>query len=64
MVMVRKFVSLDGEVLGEETWALTPLHTCFYCGDSLLTVQNTPCPSGILGEHDFITLCDRNYQSH
>jgi hypothetical protein len=61
--MVRKWVSFDGEILGEEEWQLSPLHSCFYCGSPLIYVQGEPCPSGILNQHEFITLCDKNYQT-
>lgn len=56
--MVRKWLTLDGEILEESEWALTPIHTCFYCDSPLIYVQNIPCPSGPLSQHDFITLVD------
>lgn len=59
--MVRKWLTLDGEILEESEWDPTPLHKCFYCNAPLTYVRNTYCPSGYLGEHDFITLVDRNY---
>jgi hypothetical protein len=59
--MVRTFVTLDGEILGEEEWNLSPLHSCFFCGSPLIYVQNEPCPSGFLHEHQFVEICDRNF---
>jgi hypothetical protein len=59
--MVRKFVTLDGEILGEEEWKLSPLHSCFFCGSPLIYVRNEPCPNGFLSEHEFVQICDRNY---
>lgn len=55
--MVRKWLTLDGEVLEESEWEPTPLHTCFYC-DMPLIYANTEnwCPTGMLNQHDFITL--------
>ncbi len=59
--MVRKWLTLDGEILEETEWSLSPLHSCFYCGSPLIHVRNEPCPSGFLNEHDFITFVDINY---
>lgn len=56
--MVRKFLTLDGEVKAEEEWDLNPTHTCFYCGDYLIMTHQQPCPVGFLGQHDFVTLID------
>lgn len=55
--MVRKWLTLDGEILEESEWVPTPLHTCFYCDMPLIYESTYPrCPSGLLNEHDFITL--------
>lgn len=59
--MIRTWLSLEGEVLEEEEWKISPMHSCFYCGSPLVYVKNEPCPSGFLNEHAFITLCDRRH---
>lgn len=56
--MIRKFVTLDGEVLEESEWQPTPLHTCFYCDIPLIYASEKMCPSGPMHQHDFITLVD------
>lgn len=55
--MVRKFLTLDGEVRAEEEWDLNPTNTCFYCNQYLIGLHQ-PCPIGFLGQHDFITIID------
>lgn len=57
MMMLRKFVSYDGEVLEETMWNLSPTHTCFYCGDSLIQADSI-CYDSQDFNHDFITLVD------
>lgn len=59
--MVRKFISLDGAVLQEEEWNLSPIHTCFYCDQSLIMCHESICPSSQFGQHEFITLCRPEY---
>jgi hypothetical protein len=56
--MVRKFITPDGEILEESEWDPTPIHTCFYCDAPLIYVQNTPCPSGLLNLHDFVSIVE------
>jgi hypothetical protein len=55
--MVRRFVTLDGEITAEEEWDLNPTNTCFYCNQYLIGLHQ-PCPIGFLGQHEFVTLID------
>jgi len=57
--MVRRFVTLDGEIEAEEEWRLRPTDRCFYCDQYLMLAKGTPCPEGLNKEHDFITLVGR-----
>ncbi len=57
--MLRKFLTLDGEVTAEEEWHVRPIDRCFYCNQHLIHMQGVPCPIGFYGEHDFITLTSR-----
>lgn len=57
--MMRRFVTLDGEVEAEEEWDLNPTVRCFYCNQHLVHVQYTPCPIGFSGQHDYVTLIQR-----
>ena len=57
--MLRKFLTLDGEVTAEEEWILRPTDKCFYCEHPLILAQGVPCPIGFNGQHDFITLMNR-----
>lgn len=54
--MLRKFVDLNGNVLEETEWELTPHHLCFWCAEPLILVQNTDCPIGLDSRHDLVTL--------
>jgi hypothetical protein len=58
MVRLRKFVTLDGEVLAEEEWEISPIVRCFYC-DRHLVKTTQSCPIGFEGYHDYITLVHR-----
>lgn len=60
MILNRKFVDFDGNVLDETDWRVTPLHKCFYCNTPLIQVGQFSCPIGFLGKHDFVTLCQRD----
>jgi hypothetical protein len=53
--MVRKFLSLDGEIVAEEEWKPKPTDRCFYCDWPLLAVDTHPC-NMFGGVHEFITL--------
>lgn len=57
--MLRKFLTLDGEVTAEEDWMPKPTDLCFYCNHPLIAIQGVPCPVGFSGQHDFITLINR-----
>ncbi len=59
--MVRKFVSLDGEVLAEENWVPNDKHGCFWCGDFLKSADSYPCPFSFDGLHDWVTVCHKEY---
>ena len=54
--MLRRFVTLDGEIQAEEEWNVNPTHRCFYCDQHLIYVQSEPCPVGFEQMHDFVTL--------
>lgn len=57
--MIRKFVTLDGELLEETEWHLRPVDICFYCDLPLINSADSPKCYGSQGEeHDFITLCN------
>ena len=58
---MRKFLTLDGEVLAEKEWQLKPTDNCFYCGEKLLVARpgfydGTECWESLDGRHDWITL--------
>lgn len=55
--MVRKWLTIDGEVLEESEWALKPIDRCFYC-DVFLIAEDPFCPISQNHEHDWISLCD------
>jgi len=61
--MVRRFVTLDGEVLAEENWDITqnPKYLCFWCDDHLLGSENYPCYNSFDGSHDWVTICKREF---
>lgn len=59
MVRLRKFVTLDGEVTAEEEWHLNPTDRCFYCDQYLIASSSMPCPTGFLGQHDYVTLISK-----
>ncbi len=61
--MVRKFVTLDGEVLAEEEWTLNenPNFRCFWCDDHLLGSEEYTCYASFDGTHDWVTLCSKEY---
>lgn len=55
--MIRKFVTLDGEVLEETEWQLRPIDICFHCDLPLINSVDARCTGSQDEEHDFITLC-------
>lgn len=57
--MVRRFVTLDGEITGEVDWDLNPTHRCFWCSDHLIFTQAEPCYESFDGTHDFVTICNK-----
>lgn len=62
--MVRRFVTLDGEILATEEWTPTahPENRCFWCDDHLIPASETLCsynPFDI--HHDWVTLCNRDF---
>ena len=58
MMLLRKFVTLDGEVLEETQWNVKPIDKCFYCGQQLMEITDNVCPDSIDYNHDWITLCN------
>lgn len=54
---MRKFLTLDGDVLEESDWGINPIDKCFYC-DLPLTYTETfrSCGGSLDGGHDWITL--------
>lgn len=57
--MIRKFLSLDGEVLEESEWELKPTDKCFYCQVPLVTIFSAfdeICWESQGGTHDWITV--------
>jgi hypothetical protein len=59
MVVRRRFVTMEGEILDEVEWRVTPLHRCFYCNVPLLYDASGLCPSSFDGRHDLVTLVNR-----
>ncbi len=57
--MVRRFVTLDGEILAEEEWNLSPIHHCFWCEDRLITSLTEPCYFSFDGQHEWVTIANR-----
>jgi hypothetical protein len=53
---MRKFLTLDGEVLDEMDWNVSPKDNCFYCGDKLDGTPSLECWESLDGNHDWITL--------
>lgn len=58
--MVRRWVTLDGEITGESEWDLLPIHKCFWC-DIALLFADEPCYDSFDGSHEFVTICNRDY---
>lgn len=54
--MVRRWVTFDGEITGEEEWALKPIDLCFYCDIPLIHTQGIICSNSFDGGHEFVTL--------
>lgn len=56
--MLRKYVTLDGDVIAETEWAMTSATRCFYCETPLIHNQYTDCksPGNQDTRHDWITL--------
>lgn len=55
--MVRKWLTLDGDVMEESEWALKPIDRCFYC-DVPLATGPAYCSASLDHEHDWISICD------
>lgn len=53
--MVRKWLTVDGEVLEESEWALKPIDTCFYC-DLPLIAADSACTVSQNHEHDWVSI--------
>lgn len=53
--MVRKFVTMDGEILSEEEWRMKPIDRCFFC-DTLLLFAGHDCEASLDGQHDWVSL--------
>jgi hypothetical protein len=53
--MVRKWLTLDGEVLEESDWSVKPIDRCFYCNDPLIAVDSY-CSASLDHAHDWISL--------
>lgn len=57
MAVLRKFVTLDGEVVQEIEWKPMPtVHRCFNCDKPLYDNQHTPCPASQIAEHEFVEI--------
>lgn len=57
--MIRKFLTLDGDVLEESEWSPSPEDKCFYCETvftSITTFFESICWDSLDGRHDWITL--------
>lgn len=59
--MVRRFVTLDGEVLADEFWSPNPTHRCFWCDDHLAYTGDSTCYDSFDGNHEWVTVCNREY---
>lgn len=61
--MIRKFVTLEGEVLAEEEWNPigSPENRCFWCNDHLTSSEADICPHSFDGSHDWVTVCNREF---
>ena len=57
--MMRRFITLDGEIMAEEQWEPNPNHRCFWCDDHLKHSYREPCYNSFDGSHDWVTICDR-----
>ncbi len=55
---MRKFLTLDGEVIEETDWYVKPMDKCFYCSVPLIETLrlNNTCASSLDGSHDWVTL--------
>ena len=54
-IVVRKFITRNGEVLEETDWKLRPTDKCFYC-DEFLQGNDAWCNDSQDNNHDWITL--------
>lgn len=59
--MVRRFITLDGEVLAAENWTPNPTHRCFWCDDHLILSTQEPCYDSFDGNHEWVTITNREY---
>ncbi len=61
--MMRKFIDLDGDIMAEEHWIPTGNrnHKCFWCDDHLSFAESYTCPHSFDGNHEWVTICDREY---
>ena len=55
--MLRRFISLEGEIMADEEWLIKPIDRCFWCDVPLILFKGTPCPHSLGATHEFITVC-------
>lgn len=55
--MLRRFITLDGDIMADEEWRLRPVDACFWCGKPLILVKETPCSHALGATHEFVTVC-------
>lgn len=53
---MRKFLTLDGDVLEQTDWVVSPIDVCFYCDMPLGISSMSFCPKSQDNNHEWITL--------
>lgn len=59
--MVRRWVTLDGEIRHEGEWDLKPIDRCFFCDKYLILAQTHVCETSFDGRHEWVSLIDPTY---
>lgn len=56
--MLRRFITVEGEIMADEEWHLRPVDRCFWCDGYLILVKGTSCPDSQGAIHEFVTVCN------
>jgi hypothetical protein len=56
--MLRRFITLEGEIMADEDWRLRPTDCCFWCDEPLILVKGMECAHPFGASHEFVTVCN------